>query len=45
MKYLHSKMIERMKETGVNKYDLVGVRIGNNDPTLEGVFALKRIWW
>lgn len=42
MKYLHSKMIERMKESGVNKYDLVGVRIGNNDPTLEGVFRFKR---
>ena len=42
MKYLHSKMIERMKESGVNKYDLVGVRIVNNDPTLEGVFRFKR---
>jgi len=31
-----------MKESGVNKYDLVGVRIGNNDPALEGVFRFKK---
>lgn len=42
MKYLHYEMIKQMKSIGVEKYDLVGVRIGNNDPALEGVFRFKK---
>ncbi len=42
MKYLHFEMMKRMKSLGVKKYDLVGVRIGNNDPALEGIFRFKK---
>lgn len=42
MKFLHHEMIKRLKAKGIKKYDLVGVRIGNNDPTLDGVFRFKK---
>jgi hypothetical protein len=42
MKHLHFEMMKRMQQLGVNKYDLVGVRIGNNDAALEGVFRFKK---
>jgi hypothetical protein len=42
MKFLHFEMIKKMKASGVHRYDLVGVRIGNNDPALEGVFRFKK---
>jgi hypothetical protein len=42
IKMLHWEMMKRLKSQGVKKYDLVGVRIGNNDPTLEGIFRFKK---
>lgn len=42
MKYLHSEMIKKLKAQQIKKYDLVGVRIDNNDPALEGVFRFKK---
>ncbi|MBS1764868.1 MAG: peptidoglycan bridge formation glycyltransferase FemA/FemB family protein [Bacteroidetes bacterium] len=42
MKFLHFEMMKRMKSIGVTRYDFVGVRIGNNDPSLEGVFRFKK---
>lgn len=42
MKMLHWKMMTKLKQQGVKKYDLVGVRIGNNDPALEGIFRFKK---
>ncbi len=42
MKYLHFEMMKRLKEKGIQKYDFVGVRIGNNDPALEGIFRFKK---
>lgn len=42
MKHLHYEMMRRMRDKGVKKYDLVGVRIGGRNPALEGVFRFKR---
>jgi hypothetical protein len=42
MKFLHFEMIKRLKAQQIKKYDLVGVRIGNNDPALEGIFRFKK---
>lgn len=42
MKLLHYEMMNRMKQRGVLKYDLVGVRIGSNNEKLEGVFRFKK---
>lgn len=42
MKLLHFEMMKRLKSQGVKKYDLVGVRLKNNDPALEGIFRFKK---
>ncbi len=42
MKYLHAQMMRKLKAHEILKYDLVGVRIGNNDPALEGIFRFKK---
>lgn len=42
MKLLHFEMMKRMKARGVKYYDLVGVRIGSNNESLEGVFRFKK---
>ncbi len=42
MKLLHYRMMKFMKERGVKRYDLVGVRLKNTDPALEGVFRFKK---
>ncbi len=42
MKYLHFEMMKHLKAKGVQYYDLVGVRIGSNDPALEGIFRFKK---
>lgn len=42
MKYLHFEMMKHLRDRGVKQYDLVGVRIGNHNPALEGVFRFKR---
>jgi hypothetical protein len=42
MKLLHYRMMQFMKERGVKRYDLVGVRLKNTDPALEGVFRFKK---
>lgn len=42
MKLLHYEMMKRMKARGVKYYDLVGVRIGSNNESLEGVFRFKK---
>jgi len=42
MKYLHYEMMKHLRNRGVKYYDLVGVRIGNQNPALEGVFRFKR---
>ncbi len=42
MKLLHYEMMKLLRDRGVKKYDLVGVRIGGHNPALEGVFRFKR---
>ena len=42
MKFLHAEMMKKLKEQQILKYDLVGVRIGNIDPALEGIFRFKK---
>jgi FemAB family len=42
MKFLHFEMMKRLRLLEISKYDLVGVRIGNNDPALEGIFRFKK---
>lgn len=42
MKHLHFEMMKRLRERGVNRYDLVGVRIGSENPALEGIFRFKK---
>jgi len=42
MKLLHYEMMKRMKARGVLYYDLVGVRIGSTNESLEGVFRFKK---
>ena len=42
MKMLHYEMMKRMKARGVLYYDLVGVRIGSSNESLEGVFRFKK---
>ncbi len=42
MKLLHYRVIGHMKKQGVSRYDLVGVRLRNTDPALEGVFRFKK---
>ena len=35
-------MMKHLKQLGVKRYDLVGVRLKNNDPALEGIFRFKK---
>lgn len=42
MKFLHNEMIDYLKARNVRRYDLVGVRLKNNDPSLEGIFRFKK---
>lgn len=42
MKHLHYAMMLRMKNRGVQWYDLVGVRINSDHPSLQGVFRFKK---
>lgn len=42
MKLLHYEMMKQMKARGVKYYDLVGVRIGSSNESLEGVFRFKK---
>lgn len=42
VKLLHFEMMKRLKQQGVKKYDLVGVRLRNKNPTLEGIFRFKK---
>lgn len=42
MKLLHFEMMKRLKSLGVKRYDLVGVRMKNNNPSLEGIFRFKK---
>ncbi len=41
-KLLNFEMMKYLKNKGVKKYDFVGVRLKNNNPTLEGVFRFKK---
>jgi len=42
MKHLHFEMMKRLRDQGVKRYDLVGVRIGSDNPALEGIFRFKK---
>jgi hypothetical protein len=42
MKFLHYEMMLHFKSLGVKKYDLVGVRIQNPNPKLQGIFNFKK---
>lgn len=42
MKLLHFEMMLHFKSQQVKKYDLVGVRINNANPALEGIFKFKK---
>ena len=42
MKHLHFEMMKHLKAKGVHRYDLVGMRINNKNPSLEGVFRFKK---
>jgi lipid II:glycine glycyltransferase (peptidoglycan interpeptide bridge formation enzyme) len=41
-KFLHYEMMKVMKAAGARKYDFVGVRLNNTNPTLEGIFNFKK---
>src|SRR6185436_11191548 len=42
VKLLHFEMMKLLKEKGVKRYDLVGVRLKNKNPALEGIFRFKK---
>jgi hypothetical protein len=42
VKMLHFEMMKFLKEKGVKRYDLVGVRLKNKNPALEGIFRFKK---
>lgn len=42
MKLLHYEMMRHLKNLDVKRYDLVGVRLKNTNPTLEGIFRFKK---
>jgi hypothetical protein len=42
VKLLHFEMMKLLKEKGVKRYDLVGVRLKNKNPSLEGIFRFKK---
>jgi lipid II:glycine glycyltransferase (peptidoglycan interpeptide bridge formation enzyme) len=41
-KLLNYEMMRYLKQKGVQRYDFVGVRLRNNNPTLEGIFRFKK---
>jgi len=41
-KLLNYEIMKFLKNKGVKKYDFVGVRLKNNNPTLEGIFRFKK---
>lgn len=41
-KLLNYEVMKYLKNRGVKKYDFVGVRLKNNNPTLEGIFRFKK---
>ncbi len=41
-KLLNFEVMKFLKQRGVKKYDFVGVRLKNNNPTLEGIFRFKK---
>jgi lipid II:glycine glycyltransferase (peptidoglycan interpeptide bridge formation enzyme) len=42
MKLLHFEAMKKLRDLGVQNYDLVGVRIGSANEALEGVFRFKK---
>lgn len=42
MKLLHYEMMLHFKAQNVKRYDLVGVRLHNDNPSLEGIFRFKK---
>jgi lipid II:glycine glycyltransferase (peptidoglycan interpeptide bridge formation enzyme) len=42
VKLLHYEMMKQLKKKGVKRYDLVGVRLKNTNPALEGIFRFKK---
>lgn len=42
MKLLHYETMKKLRDEGVQFYDLVGVRIGSTNEALEGVFRFKK---
>ncbi|MEP7171199.1 MAG: peptidoglycan bridge formation glycyltransferase FemA/FemB family protein [Bacteroidota bacterium] len=42
VKLLHYEMMKLLKEKSVKRYDLVGVRLKNKNPALEGIFRFKK---
>ncbi|HEX5001797.1 MAG TPA: peptidoglycan bridge formation glycyltransferase FemA/FemB family protein [Bacteroidia bacterium] len=41
-KLLNFEMMKRLQSKGVRKYDFVGVRLNNQNPSLEGIFRFKK---
>jgi lipid II:glycine glycyltransferase (peptidoglycan interpeptide bridge formation enzyme) len=41
-KLLNLEMMKRLKKQGILKYDFVGVRLNNKNPSLEGIFRFKK---
>lgn len=42
VKQLHYEMMRRLRDKGVKKYDLVGVRLNSKDDSLQGIFRFKK---
>lgn len=42
VKQLHYEMMKRLRDKGVKKYDLVGVRLNSKDESLQGIFRFKK---
>jgi hypothetical protein len=42
MKHLHYEVMKQMREKGVHKYDLTGVRINSTNESLQGIFKFKK---
>ena len=42
VKLLHFDMMKLLKSKGVKRYDLVGVRLKNKNPALDGIFRFKK---
>lgn len=43
IKYLHYETMKKLRDIGVQKYDLVGVRIGSQNEALRGLLDLKKV--